>query len=165
VGFPCPPISLYLSVFFVFFVSLWSVDAAVSAAADARGRAIVAAAEAGFQLSHAGCQVRRLLQEAYGPQHVAFIKAAGLLLKSDYAEYYVRTGTAEPPLPLHERPYLMGLEREDVENTLPGTAGDTCDTTWKSCGLAQGRPRAADGRRFLLNCRVSSSSRAFFDCT
>jgi DNA-binding CsgD family transcriptional regulator len=87
--------------------------------ADGRGLAIIAAAEAGFRLSHAGYRVRRLMQEAYGPQHVAFIKAAGLLLKSDYAGYYASAGCSQPPP--HERPYLMGLDREDADSTLPGT--------------------------------------------
>lgn len=84
---------------------------------EPRGLAAVTAAQAGFRLNHAGYHVKRLLQEGYGPLALAFLQAAGLLLKSDYAAYYAKHGGQPPD---DRRPYLMGLFREDAHVAVPG---------------------------------------------
>lgn len=77
---------------------------------DERGRAILAAAHSGFQLTHLGYRARRILQEAYGDAQVPFFTAGGFLCKSDYAEFYQRHPPTPPP---DRRPYLMGLFDDD----------------------------------------------------
>src|SRR5215204_1734578 len=73
-----------------------------------------------IRLTHAGYHIRRILQEAYGPQQMGFLKAGGFLVKSDYGEYYADSAR---PLPApDERPFLAGLDREDPESRLPGSA-------------------------------------------
>jgi len=86
---------------------------------DTRNLAAVTAAQDGFRLTHMGYGIRRVLQEGYGPQQLAFLTAGGFLLKSDYGGYYART-RAKPPA--EERPFLVGLDREDPESQLPGSA-------------------------------------------
>jgi DNA-binding CsgD family transcriptional regulator len=49
---------------------------------DERGRAVLAAAHSGFQLTHLGYRARRILQEAYGDAQVPFFTAGGFLVKS-----------------------------------------------------------------------------------
>jgi DNA-binding CsgD family transcriptional regulator len=88
-----------------------------SGADEDRVRAIAATAQEGFRLSHVGYRVRRVLQEAYGPQELPFFKAGGFQLKSDYEGHAARNGDRWRP---EERPYLMGLYREDPESCYPG---------------------------------------------
>jgi DNA-binding CsgD family transcriptional regulator len=79
------------------------------------GQAVVAAAEAGFRLAHAGHRVRRVLQEGYTPLDRMMLGSAGLRLKADYA--------GQPDgLPENQRPFLMGLFSEDPESRQLGTA-------------------------------------------
>jgi hypothetical protein len=87
---------------------------------DPRVLAAVGAAQEGFRLTHAGYRIRRIRQEGYGPQQLAFLTMGGFLLKSDYGRYYAEAaGPAPPP---EDRPFLAGLDREDAESRLPGTA-------------------------------------------
>jgi hypothetical protein len=79
------------------------------------GQAVVAAAEAGFRLAHAGHRIRRVLQEGYTPLDRMMLGSAGLRLKSDYA------GQLDG-LPEDQRPFLMGLFSEDPGSLLLGTA-------------------------------------------
>jgi hypothetical protein len=79
------------------------------------GQATVAAAEAGFRLTHVGHRVRRVLQEGYTPVDRMMLGGAGLRLKSDYAGQL--GGVSED-----DRPFLMGLFSEDPESRLLGTA-------------------------------------------
>ena len=79
------------------------------------GQAVVAAAEAGFRLAHAGHRIRRVLQEGYTPIDRMMLGSAGLRLKSDYA------GQLDA-LPEDQRPFLMGLFSEDPGSRLLGTA-------------------------------------------
>jgi DNA-binding CsgD family transcriptional regulator len=85
------------------------------------GQGAVAAAEAGFRLAHGGYRVRRLLQEAYGPQERAMLTGAGLRLKSDYAEFFAANGGAQPAA--DQRPALMGLYADDPESQVLGSTG------------------------------------------
>jgi hypothetical protein len=87
---------------------------------ETRNHAAVTTAQDGFRLTHVGYRIRRVLQEGYGPQQLAFLTAGGFLLKSDYGDYFARTHGAKPPA--EERPFLVGLDREDPESRLPGTA-------------------------------------------
>ena len=87
---------------------------------DTKNLAAVTAAQDGFRLTHVGYRIRRVLQEGYGPQQLAFMTAGGFLIKSDYADYYAQSPGATPPA--EERPFLVGLDREDPESRLPGTA-------------------------------------------
>lgn len=90
------------------------------ASTDPRVLAAIGAAQEGFRLTHAGYHIRRILQEAYGPEQLRFLKAGGFLVKSDYGEFY---GEAAGPVPPPgERPFLAGLNREDPESRLPGSA-------------------------------------------
>jgi DNA-binding CsgD family transcriptional regulator len=87
---------------------------------DPRALAAVGVAQEGFRLTHAGYRIRRILQEGYGPQQLAFLTAGGFLLKKDY-----RCGDAAAAAPLppaDEHPFLAGLNRDDPESRLPGTA-------------------------------------------
>jgi hypothetical protein len=90
------------------------------APADPRALAAVGVAQEGFRLTHAGYHIRRILQEVYGPQELAFLTAGGFLPKDDYARFYADAGRCPPPL--DERPFLAGLDREDPESRLPGSA-------------------------------------------
>lgn len=87
---------------------------------DTRNLAAVAAAQDGFRMTHMGYRIRRVLQEGYGSEQLAFLTAGGFLLKSDYGGYYAQAQGAKPPA--EERPFLVGLAREDAESRLPGTA-------------------------------------------
>lgn len=84
------------------------------------GHAAAASAQVGFRLAHGGYRIRRLLQEAHGPHELAMLGNAGLLVKSDYSEYFAMNGVSEPLKA--ERPVLMGLYRDDPESRLLGTA-------------------------------------------
>jgi len=87
---------------------------------DTRNLAAVAAAQDGFRQTHMGYRIRRVLQEGYGSQQLAFLMAGGFLLKSDYGGYYAQAQGAKPHA--DERPFLVGLDSEDPESRLPGTA-------------------------------------------
>jgi hypothetical protein len=91
-----------------------------AAPTDSRALAAVGVAQEGFRLTHAGYHIRRILQEGYGPQQLAFLTAGGFLVKSDYQRYYAEAAGAAPPA--SERPFLAGLDRADPESRLPGTA-------------------------------------------
>ena len=84
------------------------------------GQSAVAAAEAGFRLSHGGYRARRLLQEAHGPRERVMLGSAGLRLKSDYADYFASQRGDVPAA--GERPALMGLYVDDSEGRTLGTA-------------------------------------------
>jgi DNA-binding CsgD family transcriptional regulator len=86
---------------------------------DDRWRGIVVAAHAGFQLCHVGYRVKRVLQEVYGDE-LPVCTAGGFLLKSDYQAYFSQRGRQVPADT--ERPYLMGLFRDDPESNYPGSA-------------------------------------------
>ena len=90
------------------------------APADQRALAAVGVAQEGFRLTHAGYHIRRILQEVYGPQELAFLTAGGFLLKDDYTRFYADAAGSPPPL--DQRPFLAGLDREDPESRLPGSA-------------------------------------------
>jgi hypothetical protein len=81
--------------------------------------AAVAAAHGGFRLLHEGYNVKRVIQEVYGPTQVAFLTAGGFRLESDLSAWYGRNGTPEPPP--GARPYLMAVCRSDREARLPGS--------------------------------------------
>lgn len=83
-----------------------------------RGLAILGMGHAAFRLSHEGYGIGRIFQEAYGAQQQEFLRAGGMLLKSDYAEHRAAAGSAAAPA---LEPALMGLTREDPESRLPGT--------------------------------------------
>src|SRR5688572_18660738 len=86
---------------------------------DDRGRAIVAIAQTGFRLSHGGYRLNRVVQEAYGSEQMPYFIAGGFVLKSDYSSYYAQSGRQVASA---ERPYLMGLYKDDSESRYPGTA-------------------------------------------
>ena len=86
---------------------------------DERWPGVVMTMHSGFQLSHVGYGVKRLMQEVYG-EEVKFLTAGGFLLKSDYQAHY-GLSRRSPPADA-ERPYLMGLFRDDPESVLPGSA-------------------------------------------
>jgi hypothetical protein len=81
--------------------------------------AAVATAHGGFRLLHEGYNVKRVVQEVYGPTQVAFLTAGGFRLESDLSDWYARSGTPEPPPA--GRPYLMAVCRSDAEAQLPGS--------------------------------------------
>jgi len=82
-----------------------------------RGQATLRLAHTAFRFNHEGFGVARVLQEGYGDQR-NFLKAGGMIEKSDYAAHYAERGGMPPS---NMRPFLMGLERTDVEAQLPGT--------------------------------------------
>ena len=84
---------------------------------DERGRAIVATSYAGFRAVHLGYRIKRVLQEAYGPE-LPYFTAGGFLVKSDYA----LSADASAMDANGWRPYLVGLFRDDRESQLPGSA-------------------------------------------
>lgn len=84
---------------------------------DPQGLAILAMGHAAFRFAHEGYGIARVFQEAYGPQR-DFLRAGGFLLKSDYAAWHDAAAPTPPP---DQRPYLMGLDRNDPESVLPGT--------------------------------------------
>lgn len=86
---------------------------------DARTLTAVAAAQDGFRLTHVGYRIRRVLQEGYGPQQLAFLTQGGFVLKSDYGDYYADARRQKPRAEDH--PYFVGLDRDDPEGRLPGT--------------------------------------------
>ena len=63
---------------------------------DARTLTAVAAAQDGFRLTHVGYRIRRVLQEGYGPQQLAFLTQGGFVLKSDYGDYYADARRQKP---------------------------------------------------------------------
>ena len=85
-----------------------------------RLRAVLSAVQAGFRISHGGYRLRRVLQEAYGASQLPFMERGGFLLKSSYEDDEWAAGIAA--LPAVERPYLMGLYRDDPESRHPGAA-------------------------------------------
>jgi hypothetical protein len=76
-----------------------------------RARAVVAAFQSSFLLFFAGYRMRRVLQEAYGAEQLPFFTAGGFLMKSDYGSYLQQEGVQ--PAPDEQRPYLMGVYRDD----------------------------------------------------
>jgi hypothetical protein len=99
-----------LNFIILHFRLLADLDAAV-------GQGAVVAAEAGFRLVHGGYCVRRILQEAHGPQERVMLAGAGLRLKSDYADCVAAVHDIEPA----QRPVLMGLYADDPESRVPGS--------------------------------------------
>jgi hypothetical protein len=87
---------------------------------NSRTLRILTAAQRGFRTAMMGFCLKRLLQEAFGDGQVPFFEAGGFLLKSDYGDWYARSGHGIPAAEF--RPYLMGLYREDPKSRYPGTA-------------------------------------------
>jgi len=77
-----------------------------------RAQGLLVAGHAGFRLAHEGFRIKRAFQEAFTPEHVAFLKAGGFLEKLRYA------GTNGHGVPAG---WLMGLSRTDAESQLVGT--------------------------------------------
>ena len=93
---------------------------AVASVSDERARRILTAGQIGFRLVHVGYRVKRVLQEAYGDEQLAFFKSGGFQMKSDYSTWYANRNGAAPSST--ERPYLMGLYSSDPESQYPGSA-------------------------------------------
>jgi hypothetical protein len=89
----------------------------VSRADDTQVAAVAAVAQEGFRLCHDGLRVSRVLQEAYGPRDLPYFQACGFLIKSEYEDVFAREGRVPAA---DERPYLVGLYREDAESRCPG---------------------------------------------
>jgi len=81
---------------------------------------IVEKGRLGFRLLHEGYRVKRVLQEVYGPLGLAYMKAGGFRLASDFSSYFA--GLAGTPPACEEHPYLMTIARDDPESRLPGSA-------------------------------------------
>jgi DNA-binding CsgD family transcriptional regulator len=82
---------------------------------------IVEKGRLGFRLMHEGYRVKRVLQEVYGPLGVAYMRAGGFQVATDFSTYYAARGGTAPPAP-EEHPYLMVIARDDPESQLPGSA-------------------------------------------
>ena len=63
---------------------------------DERWHGVVVTMHSGFQLSHVGYGIKRLLQEGYG-EEAKFLTAGGFLLKSDYRAHYSDRGAPRQP--------------------------------------------------------------------
>jgi hypothetical protein len=87
---------------------------------DDRAREVAVAAQMGFRAGHFGYRLNRVVQEAHGEGELPFFASGGFLLKDDYRRYYEESQVAPPGA--RERPYLMGLYRDDPESRYPGTA-------------------------------------------
>ena len=65
-----------------------------------------------------GYRIKRCLREVYGPQAMASFLAGGWRLRSDYADYF----GSSVPTPSLERPFLLGLNRDEAEPKEAGGA-------------------------------------------
>jgi hypothetical protein len=84
-----------------------------------RMRRTLTTAQTGFRLMWMGYRLRRVLQEGFGERERPLFLAGGFLPKSDFREWYAARESEEPPP--GQRPYLMGLYREDLESSYPGS--------------------------------------------
>ena len=65
-----------------------------------------------FEARFGGYLLKAMLQEIYSEAEMRRGLAIGLLLKSDYAWHYQKTGALPVP---ERRPYLLGISREEVQ--------------------------------------------------
>jgi hypothetical protein len=65
-----------------------------------------------FLTVHSGYRIKEILQEYWDEIELSFVLSGWGKLRTDYADYFVRTGRAVPPP--ERRPYLIGFSPDDA---------------------------------------------------
>ena len=91
-----------------------------------------------FRVAMRGYRIKRVLREVFGPQAIGSFLAGGWRLRSDYSGYFEDSAK----VPWIERPFLMGLNREEAAATGSGArASRRCSTS-----IPPARPAASPSR-------------------